>query len=390
MSNRELGLVAPLVQTGILPAAEANACLQAWQRLQKEGRNVSLLAVLVKKGLLTRTQALVLADAALERSQPFPSYRLLRKVGEGGMALVYEATYEPLNARVALKILKTEFGLQERYRLRFKREAHILLALDHKGLVDGREYATADGVDFYAMGFVDGISMLDVLDRAGPPAEGIVLDIVCQVGEALAHMHEKGIVHRDVKPANVVVDQEGAARIIDFGLALVVQGMREDTAESMTVGTPEYMSPEQARGDRVDGRADVYSLGVSLFHMLTGDVPFGGSPEEVLVAQVKQDVAFTPVQMSRISPPVQFVIRKAMAKDPALRYGTAEEMVEDIRDVAAGVLRDRPPLPEVIRSGTIEEAPLSDEARRSGGPAHRAEAAPVATRPPPAAVKPSP
>ncbi len=371
MDQRELQLVAPLVGVGALPRDGAEECLKLWQGLHKQGRPVSLLVVLVKKGLLTQTQARVLAEQPLEKHQPFPNYRLLRPVGEGGMAVVYEATYEPLQARVALKILKTEFALQERYRVRFKREAQLLLALDHPNLVDGREHATADGVDFYAMGFVDGINVLDLLEHPSAKdsvliTEGMALHIACQVGSALEHMRGKGVVHRDIKPANLVLDQDGTVRIIDFGLARVVQGMREDTAESMTVGTPEYMSPEQARGGDVDIRADIYSLGISLFHMITGGLPFTGTPEEIIVAQVKQDLEFTPAQMARISPPVQFVIRKAMAKQPDLRYATPQEMVDDIEAVAGPIIAARGAVPKVVTEATAEVAPIAEVAPLPG------------------------
>ncbi len=359
MDQRQLKLVGPLVACGALPSDEANVCLRLWQELQKKGQNVSLFAVLVKKGLMTRTQVLVLTGKPLEEHQPFDDYKLLRKVGEGGMADVYEATYQPLQARVALKILKTEFALQERYRLRFKREAAILLHLDHENIVDGREHGSQDGTDFYAMGFVDGISVLELLEHQLDLGEGLALHVACQVGEALQHMLECGVVHRDIKPGNLVVDQEGTTRIIDFGLAKLMQGMREDTAESMTVGTPEYMSPEQARGNaQLDIRTDIYSLGVSLFQMLTGEVPFQGTPEEVLVAQVKQELEMTPKQMQRISPSVQFVIRKAMAKDPAHRYATPREMVDDIQAVAGDIIAARGPVPSIVTESAIEAAPI--------------------------------
>ena len=359
VDEKQLQLVGPLVACGALPQPEANECLRLWQALLKQGQQVSLLSVLVKKGLMTRTQALVLMGQPLEKHQPFDDYRLLRKVGEGGMADVYEATFEPLQARVALKILKTEYALQERYRLRFKREAGILMHLDHPNIVDGREHGSQDGTDFYAMGYVDGIAVLDVLDHGLALGEGLALHIACQTGAALQHMHERGVVHRDIKPGNLVVDQDGMLHIIDFGLAKLMQGMREDTAESMTVGTPEYMSPEQARGTaQIDIRTDVYSLGITLFQMLTNELPFTGTPDEVLVKQVKQDLEMTPQQMQRISPPVQFVIRKSMAKDPDHRYTTPQEMVDDIHAVAGAVIAARGPVPGVVGEHAIEAAPI--------------------------------
>ncbi len=353
-------LVGPLVACWALPQAEADACLRIWQSLLAKGQTVSLLQVLVKKGLMTRTQALVLLGQPLEKHQPFDDYRLLRKVGEGGMAEVYEATFEPLQARVALKILKTEFALQERYRLRFKREAAILLNLDHPNIVEAREHRSQDGVEFYAMGFVDGISVLELLEHDLALGEGLALHVAAQAAGALQHMHEHGVVHRDIKPGNFVVDQDGTLHIIDFGLAKLMQGMREDTAQAMTVGTPDYMSPEQARGGaHLDIRSDIYSLGVSLFQMLTNELPFTGTPEEILIKQVKRDLELTPAQMQRISAPVQFVIRKAMAKDAGHRYATPQAMADDIHAVAGDLVAARGPVPAIVRDRGIETAPIA-------------------------------
>jgi serine/threonine-protein kinase len=355
----EMQLVVPLVKAGILPLGPAEECLRAWQVLGRSGQKVPLLAVMVKKGLLTRTQALVLAGVPLESRQPFPKYKLLRRVDEGGMAVVYEARYEETSARVALKVLKTEFCLQEAYRLRFKREANILLNLDHENIVEGREYATHDGVDFYAMGFVDGISVLSLIDRGVHIGEGWALHIAAQVADALEHMREKGIVHRDVKPGNLVVDHEGRVQIIDFGLAKVMTGMWQDVGSETTVGTLEYMSPEQARGERnVDSRADVYSLGVTLFQMVVGELPFTGSASEIMYAHVKTELEFTPAQRAKISPPTQFILRRTMAKSPADRYQTPAELRDDIRALGGALIDARGPLPSEVTEAAVEAAPI--------------------------------
>ena len=359
MTADEMQLVVPLVKAGILPLKPAEECLRAWQVLGRSGQKVPLLAVMVKKGLLTKTQALVLAGVPLEARQPFPKYKLLRRVDEGGMAVVYEARYEETSSRVALKVLKTEFCLQEAYRLRFKREANILLNLDHENIVEGREYATHDGVDFYAMGFVDGISVLSLLDRGVRIGEGWSLHIAAQVADALEHMRSKGIVHRDVKPGNLVVDHEGRVQIIDFGLAKVMSGMWQDVGSETTVGTLEYMSPEQARGERdVDSRADVYSLGVTLFHMVTGELPFSGTPSEIMYAHVKTDLEFTAEQRARISPPTQFILRRTMAKAPADRYPTPAALRDDILALGGALIAARGPLPSVVTEASVEAAPI--------------------------------
>ncbi len=357
----EITLVAPLVACGALPSEAANECLRAWQALAKEGRKVPLLAVLVKRGLLTRTQAIVLAGTAVVDRQPFERYRLLRRVDEGGMAVVYEATYVPTNARVALKILRTEYCLQEAYRLRFKREANVLLHLDHPNIVEGREYGTQDGVDYYAMGFVDGISVQAILDHGQPLDVGLALHVATQVAEALEHMREKGIVHRDIKPGNLILDQAGKVCIIDFGLAKVMGGMWQDTTDATTVGTLEYMSPEQARGESdVDIRSDLYSLGVALYQMVTGELPFTGTAAEVMFGHVKKEVEIPVAHRGRVPAPVQYVIRRTMAKDPAHRYATPQQMLDDLHALCAPLIAARAPVPSLVQKAAIEAAPIGD------------------------------
>jgi serine/threonine-protein kinase len=342
----------------VLPKDRAERCLRKQQELARAGKKVTLLKLMVADGLLTRTQALVLGRAPLEKVQPFPNYRLLRRVDEGGMALVYEASYEPLDARVALKILLTEYGLEERFQKRFEREAKLLLLFDHPNIVEGRDFCVEDGVCFYAMGFVDGVSVLDLIEQDVELTEGFALHVACQIGEAMEHMDEKGVVHRDIKPDNFVVDSEGTARIIDFGLAKIVKGMREDTAEATTVGTVEYMSPEQAKGEAsVDIRSDIYSLGASIYHMVTGRLPFEGDQHEIMRGHVLEDLRF-PASGRRVSPPVQMIIHKAMAKDRGERYATSRELVDDIRAVAGDLIENRGPVPDAIGRTGIEVAPI--------------------------------
>lgn len=362
MSDTDLRRVAELVQLGLLDRGEAERCLRFWQERKTSGKPVQLLAVLVKAGLLTRLQALVLAEADLTRHQPFPQYRLLRFVDGGGMALVYEATYEPLDARVALKVLRTRYCLESRFQRRFKREAKLLEAIGgHENIVLGREWGTTEGVDFYAMGFVDGISLLTLIDEGVAVSEGRGLDVAIQVASALEHMREKGVVHRDIKPDNLVLDTDGRLQIIDFGLAKLMSGMQQEAAANTTVGTVEYMSPEQCQGRQdVDIRADLYSLGVTLYHLLTGSLPFEGDAMEVMRGHVQEDVEFNSGPGAKLSPPVQFVIRKLMAKLPEARYQTPAEAISDMRALGGALLEDMGPVPALVKEAAIEEAPIPD------------------------------
>ena len=360
----ELRRIAELVGRGLLPQAESNACLHAWNTVQKAGRDVPLCDFFVKAKLLTATQAAVLARESLLQRQPFAKspntgYRLLRQVGEGGMAIVFEATYLPVMARVALKVLDTQFCLLEKDRLRFKREFGILSRLEHENIVEGLEWDTVDGVDYFAMSYVDGISLLDLLDKGVRLSEPLCLHVAVQVASALDHMHRKGIVHRDVKPANFVLDHTGTVRMIDFGLAKVMAGMRQDTTDDTTVGTPEYMSPEQARGSAaVDSRSDLYGLGCSLFHMLTGELPFKGTGQEVIYAQVMKPVEFTAAQGARVSPPVQYVVRKMMAKAPGDRYQSGQALLDELNVLCAAILAKPIAVPDEVHAATVESAPI--------------------------------
>jgi serine/threonine-protein kinase len=370
--DADLQLVTPLVLRQIIAKEAIEKCFRDHTAYRKAGKPYSLLAVMIKNGVLTKTQAFVLKGVSLVDLQPFPDYKFLRHVGEGGMADVYEATYLTVKARVALKVLKTDFCLQEAYRLRFKREANILLALDHENIVEGKEYRSHDGVDFYAMAFVDGVSVLDILDAGVALNEGMALHVASQVASALEHMRQKGIVHRDVKPGNLVVDSDGVVKIIDFGFAKVMSGMRQDTGEETTVGTVEYMSPEQARGEtNIDSRADVYSLGATLFHMATGDLPFAGeTPAEVMYGHVKKPLEFTKEQQARLSVATIFILRKAMEKDPADRYQTPQAMLDDINALCAPQIAARGPVPAVVHEASVEAAPISIPAPRTSAP-HR-------------------
>lgn len=377
-----------MVQGGLLPGAQSNACLQAWSAHQKGGGTRGLPDFFVQAKLLTPTQAAVLCRETLTERQPFPEYKLLRQAGEGGMAIVFEATFLKFTKRVALKVLDTPFSIQEAYRLRFLREANILLELDHENIVRGRDHRVVDGVALYAMDFVDGISVQHLLDEGVDLSERFCLHVASQAGAALAHMHGRGIVHRDLKPSNFVVDHTGHMRMIDFGLAKVMAGMRQDTSDDTTVGTVEYISPEQARNrPDVDGRSDLYSLGASLFHMTTGDLPFQGSPEEIMVGHVTQPLEFTAAQKASVSAPVQYVIRKLMAKDPAARYPDAAAFLAEMRALCKPLLAQPLDIPDEVKESALESAPIDlrkgprtpflrkpaglRSGRRPGRPGHR-------------------
>ena len=384
MDSPDLRKIAELVGLGAIPHDRADVALRRWKALKDAGKTTSLIVVCFHEGLLTKTQALVLARADLIERQPFSRYRLLRRIGEGGMALVYEATFLEVRARVALKILDTKFALIEKFRQRFKREAYILQHLDHDNIIEGKEYGSEDGIDYCAMGVADGVSLFDLIDKGVKLPELLCLQVTAQAASALEHMREMGVVHRDMKPANLVLDHEGTVKIIDFGLAKLMTGMWADTTEETTVGTIEYMSPEQARGRAdVDIRSDIYGLGCTLFHMVTGELPFTGTPSQVMFAQVKEDVAFTAAQRARCSAPVQFLLRKMLAKEPADRYPTPQALLDDITALCGDVLAMEVEVPQEVGDAAVEAAPTSAGGAppaTGGNPAGRNGAIPATGR----------
>ena len=207
-------------------------------------------------------------------------YRILEKIGEGGMGEVYLARDTKLDRNVALKFLPKEFTKNKDARDRFKREAKAAAALNHVNIVTIYEVNEYEDQTYIAMEHVDGRTLKDMISdpgsrRAVPLPIDTVLNIATQIASGLAAAHEKGIVHRDIKPQNILVDKNNHVKILDFGLAKL-KGVSPLTRESSTLGTVNYMSPEQARGREVDQRSDIWSLGVVLYEMLTGELPFRG------------------------------------------------------------------------------------------------------------------
>ena len=264
------------------------------------------------------------------REPSFSHYRILRKIGEGGMGEVFLAHDELLDRKVALKFLPALIARDEHARARFDREAKAAAAINHPNIIIVHEVGVHDEVPYIAMAYVEGESLSAILRRRHLPV-GRAIAIASQVCDGLAEAHSQGIVHRDIKPGNIHIDQRGHARILDFGLALR-SNLTKITKSDTVVGTISYMSPEQATGRGVDSRSDIFSLGSLLYEMLSGEPAFAGpNIEGVIVAIVSQ----TPRPIRSLNPNVgedlAHVIDKAMEKDPARRYQSAEEMASALR-----------------------------------------------------------
>jgi TolB-like protein/Flp pilus assembly protein TadD/predicted Ser/Thr protein kinase len=259
-------------------------------------------------------------------------FKILEKLGEGGMGVVYLAEDTKLARRIALKLLPAEWTRNSQARARFLHEAQTAAALNHPNICTIYEVDEADDLVFLAMEHIEGESLRDKIGR-GPMK---IADVICtslDVGQGLAAAHAQGIVHRDIKPGNVMLTSDGRAKVLDFGLALAPERTRL-TMEGRTTGTVSYMSPEQSRGDSVDHRTDLWSLGVMIYEMLTGQRPFAGEHEQAVIRAIMNDEPEPPTGL-RTGIPLELerVVRKAMAKSPENRYQHVEDLLVDLRAV---------------------------------------------------------
>jgi len=267
-------------------------------------------------------------------------YEILEEISRGGIGIVYKALDLKLNREVAFKVLPPELVSDPDRKRRFVQEAQAAAALKHPNIAHVYEIDEVDGVDFIAMELIEGEKLSDILDRGGLTTQRAI-DIATEVAEGLAEAHSKGIVHRDLKPANIMVTNAGHTKIIDFGLVKLVEPLLEEDSEGDTqargetvagqiMGTLSYMSPEQARGRRVDHRSDIFSLGVVLYEMLTGQLPFT-APSNAEIPHAIINNPPPPLPADTPSP----VIEKCLEKNPGDRYQSAEELVADLRQGAS-------------------------------------------------------
>jgi len=258
-------------------------------------------------------------------------YEIIEKVGEGGMAVVYKARCHRLNRLVAVKILRPEFAGDEDFRRRFHAESQAVAMLSHPNIVAVYDVNRSQGVEYLVMELIDGITLKQYMMRKGELNWRESLHFTTQIVRALIHAHSRGIIHRDIKPHNVMVLRDGSIKVADFGIARLATSQNTLTQEAL--GSVHYISPEQAKGGQVDARSDIYSVGVVLYEMLTGRLPFEGDSPVAVAIQHISSMALSPREIDPSIPEgLEEITKKAMNSDITKRYASAEEMHNDLEE----------------------------------------------------------
>lgn len=272
----------------------------------------------------------------MTQTQKIGHYTIVGELGRGGMGVVYKAHEESLNRFVALKVLGEHLTSDETFLTRFTREAQAAAALSHPNIIQVYFIGQDAGKHFFVMEFVQGESLLDLVRKEGRIDNPRAAEFVVQAAAGLASAHDLGVLHRDIKPANLMVTTKGLVKIADFGLALPMEAATRLTATGMLMGTPGYLSPEQCRGEKVDHRTDIYSLGVTYYELLTGRMPYQADSPLALIRKIlEQDPPDVATINQTVDPDARAILLKMIAKDREARYQTCHEVVADLEDYLA-------------------------------------------------------
>ncbi|MBS4022476.1 MAG: protein kinase [Dethiobacter sp.] len=259
-------------------------------------------------------------------------YRVVEKIGDGGTAFVYRGLDILLNRSVTVKVLRPEYVSDQDFVRRFRREAQAAASLSHPNIVSIYDVGYEDGIHYIVMEYIKGKSLKELVEQMGQLPLKMAVDYACQIAHALDHAHRHGIIHRDVKPHNILINEEGRVKVTDFGIAQAVTSTTV-TYDGAILGSVHYFSPEQARGGQTGEKSDIYSLGVVLYEMLTGAVPYEGeSPVSIALKHVQDPFPDPRTINADIPVPLWQVIRKAVEKDPERRYQSAREILSDLTD----------------------------------------------------------
>lgn len=359
-NTEEERLAQALIGRGLITREELQQCPSAEAPVSGQ----ALLSRLVKSGFLTANQARrAVQELQMLVGQQIPGYHLLEKLGQGGMGLVYKAKQLSMNRLVAIKLLHQRLVANPQYLENFTREAHVAAKLSHNNIVQAIDVGSAGDLHYFVMEYVEGTTLRKLLDGGKIYNEREALEIVIQIAQALDHAHRRQLVHRDIKPGNIILTPEGVAKLADLGLARQTGDTARAKAEKgLALGTPYYISPEQVQGrEDIDIRADIYALGATAYHMATGKTPFA-SPniDEVLDAHLRTELTPPDHLNTTLSSGFGEVVEFMMAKSRQKRYQTPRDLMIDLECLLSG---EAPKLArQRLAASTLEELAVGEAA----------------------------
>jgi serine/threonine protein kinase len=288
-------------------------------------------------------------------------YKVLQIVGMGGMGVIYKALQEPLNRIVALKVLPPQLSINDELSKRFEIEAKAISLLQHQNIVSIYEYGEDKGYRFFAMQFVDGENLSSRIQGKKIMPASEIIDISKQICRGLRYAHSQNVIHRDIKPQNILIDKENVARLSDFGIAKIFSSSNI-TLTGVTVGTPEYMSPEQAEGENVDTKSDIYSMGIVIYEMLTKRPPFLANNPVATAYKHVHEIPIPPSVKRRDTPKrLELIVLKALKKDKNERYESVDEMLEHLDSVDLNEIVNRTTLSFAVQKDLHGENDAEDK-----------------------------
>jgi len=347
LREEEIKFAARVVHLGLVAKADMEATLRDLKARREQRLPGSLADVLVARKILAEGEVQYLLCLEGGPKPRLEGFTLQDPVGQGGMSTVFRARDQKSGRTVALKVLSPHLARRPLFVERFQKEARLLIRFEHPNVVKGFELKLIASLHCFAMEFVDGPSVLELIEQGKAFTEEEALDVILQAARAVEYLNSQGIVHRDIKPGNLLVGRGNRIKLCDLGLAREQDA--EEPGEGVTVGTVQYISPEQAQGvSDLDVRADIYSLGVTLYHIVMGEVPFSGEDErEILAKQILESLQSPRAKNRKVSPLMHYFIEKMMAKERDIRYQSPSELIRDIEDQMRGrqslTFRPEPP-----------------------------------------------
>jgi serine/threonine-protein kinase len=324
-----------LISRGLLTREEVQQCLGA----DVDGPEALLKALVKARGLTPNQARRAVKELPLLLGQQIPGYELLEKLGQGAMGTVYKARQTSMNRLVAIKLLHPRYAAKPQFFARLTREAHLAAKLSHNNIVQAIDVGAAGNLHYFVMEHVSGTTIKEELEAKKIYDEHEAVDIILQIAQALQHANRRGLIHRDVKPANIILTLDGIAKLADLGMARETADLDMARAEKgYAMGTPFYMAPEQIRGQEdIDVRADIYSLGATLYHMVTGQPPFPHpGVDAVLQAHLKQELTPPDHLNTKLSSGLGEVVEFMMAKNREQRYRNPDDLIIDLECLYSG------------------------------------------------------